>query len=218
MICVSLGLPKVSDCLRALGGVEFAEIRLDLMEVEVSDIPALFSKDKRLIATCRPGAKGQSFRQALLLESIRCGAAYVDIEHDAEPGYRVSLLREAAGAGCRVILSYHNYDGTPSVSALKSLIRKCFRLGAEYVKVACRADSPSDAARLLGLLGDPLAKGRLIVVGLGKSGRTVRAFAPFLGSPFTYASLGPGRETAPGQLAAATLAGVHREFTRILQE
>jgi 3-dehydroquinate dehydratase type I len=218
MICVSLGLPSVSECLEALSGVEFAEIRLDLMEVEVRDIPALFSAHKRLIAACRPGSKSRDMRKGLLLESIRCGAAFVDIEHDAEPGYRISLLLEAARAGSRVILSYHDYEGTPKTPALKSLIRRCFRLGAEYVKVACRADSPSDAARLLGLLGDPLAKGRLIVVGLGKYGRTVRAFAPFLGSPFTYASAGPGRETAPGQLSAATLAGVYEELTKILQE
>jgi 3-dehydroquinate dehydratase type I len=218
MICVSLGLSTVAECLAALARVEFAEIRLDLMEVEVSDIPSLFSPGKRLIAACRPGAKSLDSRRALLLESIRCGAAYVDIEHDAEPGYRISLLREAARARTRVILSYHNYNGTPPVSTLKGLIRKCFRQGAEYVKVACRADSPSDAARLLGLLGDPLANGRLITVGLGKSGRAVRAFAPFLGSPFTYASLEPGRETAPGQVSAKRLARVQRELNKILQE
>jgi 3-dehydroquinate dehydratase-1 len=59
-----------------------------------------------------------------------------------------------------------------------------------------------DNARLLGLLdlGVPL-----VVVGMGRLGRLTRIAAPLLGSLFTYASLGAGRETADGQLDAASL-------------
>lgn len=218
MICVSLGLPSVAECLRVLPAVEFAEIRLDLMKVEPADVPALFACGKRLIAACRPGTKSRSLRKALLLASIRSGAAFVDIEHDADARYRDSLLGEARKARSLVILSFHDYAGLPPLGALERLVRKCFRLGADYVKVACWTDTPAQAARLLGILGSPLANGRLIVVGLGRSGPQVRVFAPFLGSPFTYASLGRGMETAPGQLPVASLAGAQRRLSSLFRE
>ena len=64
MICVSLGLDSVSGCLKALEDIEFAEIRLDLMDVRPADIPALFSAGRRLIATCRPPKAISSASQA----------------------------------------------------------------------------------------------------------------------------------------------------------
>lgn len=218
MICVSLGFRSVSECLIALRNIDFAEIRLDLMEVELSDIPGLFSGGKRLIATCRPGKENAERRKELLLECIRHGAALVDIEHDAEEEYRNFLLQEAKKLGTRVILSYHNHERTPSFAELEGLIRKGFGFDADYFKIACRTDSPSDAARLLGLLGDPKMKGRLVVVGMGRSGRAVRVFAPFFGSPFTYASYAPGMETAQGQLSLDALTRLHDTLKGILQE
>lgn len=218
MICVSLGQPSLSECLEALGEIDFAEIRLDLMDVGVADLPAIFSAGKRLIATCRPGQKSAGEREALLVECIRQGAAFVDVEHDAAADYRMSILREAKNSGSRLILSYHDYERTPPVSELDRIIRRNFRFGADYVKVACRADSPSDAARLLGLLGRPGMCGRLIVAGMGRYGRQVRVFAPFLGSPFTYASLASGMETAPGQFSIETLAAIFERLEDVLPE
>ncbi|MDD8015829.1 MAG: type I 3-dehydroquinate dehydratase [Acidobacteriota bacterium] len=217
MICVSLGLDSVSGCLKALEDIEFAEIRLDLMDVRPADIPALFSAGRRLIATCRPGKKNDGERKELLLECIRNGAAYVDIEDDAGDGYRTCLLRAAGRMGTRAIVSYHDFDAVPPRLDLENIIQKCLGYGADYVKIACRAPSPSDAARLLGLLGEPRMKDRLIVVGMGESGRIVRILAPFLGSPFTYASLSPGAETAPGQLSADTLAGIYERLEGALR-
>jgi 3-dehydroquinate dehydratase-1 len=218
MICVSLGLASVSEYLEALKVLDFAEVRLDLMQVEVSEIPSLFAGGKRLIATCRPGAKSREYRKALLLESIRCGAAFVDIEHDSEEDYRSSILQEAKKSESRVILSYHDHRHTPSRASLEKRVRQCFSFGPDYVKVACRADSPADCARLLGLLGDPSRENRLIVVGMGRCGQAVRVFAPFLGSPFTYASFGSGAETAPGQLSKEALAKIMKPLKDVLEE
>lgn len=217
MICVSLGLDSVPECLKALENIEFAELRLDLMGVRQADIPALFSAGKRMIATCRPGKMSEGERKGLLLECMRNGAAYVDIEDNAAEEYRACLLREARRTGTRAIVSYHNYDAVPPRLDLENIIQRCLGYGADYVKIACRAQSPSDAARLLGLLGEPRMKDRLIVVGMGESGRIVRALAPFLGSPFTYASLTPGAETAPGQLSADTLAGLFDRLRGLLR-
>jgi 3-dehydroquinate dehydratase type I len=218
MICVSLGFTSIAECLTSLEKVDFAEIRLDLMDIDASDIPALFSMGKRLIATCRPGKHNAEIRQELLMECIHHGAAFIDIEHDAEEKYRISILKEAKKAGTQVILSYHNHEQTPSSPELEGLIRRGFGLGADYFKIACRTHSSSDAARLLGLLGDPKMKGRLIVVGMGQSGQAVRIIAPFFGSPFTYAAYAPGMETAEGQLSLETLTRLYDRLKGILRD
>jgi len=218
MICVSLGIPSVSECLKALEFLDFAEVRLDLMQVSLSDIPSLVSGGKRLIGTCRPGANSPETRKSLLLECIRCGMDMVDVEWDAEEEFKVSILQEAKIRGCRVILSYHNFQNTPSRAELESLIARCFESGADYVKVACQANSLADSAQLLGLLDNPFYQKKLIVVGMGKAGQAVRVLAPFLGSPFTYASFDTGLETAPGQFSQATLSRLFEQIQKLFKE
>jgi 3-dehydroquinate dehydratase type I len=211
-----LGLRSVRECLQALKNLDFAELRLDMMQVEVSEIASLFGAGKRLIATCRPGAMSRENRKALLLESIRSGAAFVDIEHDAAEGYRACLMKAAQKRGTQIIISYHDHRRTPSRAGLEKKVRQCFGYGPGYVKIACRADTPADCARLLGLLGEPAWDNKLIVTGMGRCGRAVRIFAPFLGSPFTYTSSGPGAETAPGQLSKNEIAKITASLERLL--
>ena len=43
------------------------------------------------------------------------------------------------------------------------------------------------------------------MIGMGKKGRITRVVAPLVGSPFTFASLIEGRETAEGQIDKAAL-------------
>lgn len=64
------------------------------------------------------------------------------------------------------------------------------------------ARSERDSARLLGLLD---RNERVVVVAMGTRGRVVRIVAPLFGSPFTFASLHIGKETAEGQIDRATL-------------
>ncbi len=218
MICVSLGFPTVAECVEALKEVSFAEIRLDLMEVKISEIPLLFSRKKRLIATCRPGKKEMEERRDLLLASLAHGAAFIDIEHDAREDYRRCISQTAKKAGSRLILSYHNDKRTPAPAEIRKIIRRSFARGADLVKVACKVNAPRDSARLFGLLGDPTMKGRLIVLGVGRSGLAVRILAPFFGSPFTYASFAAGKETAPGQLPFRQHLEIHRQLKKILKE
>jgi 3-dehydroquinate dehydratase-1 len=60
----------------------------------------------------------------------------------------------------------------------------------------------ADNARLLGLLDDAR---KIVVVGMGELGRITRIAASLLGSPFTFASQGLGKETARGQIDHETL-------------
>jgi 3-dehydroquinate dehydratase-1 len=198
MICLSIGERTAEDCLRALQGIEFAEIRIDMLDAPAEeDVRRIFAGHPRLIATCRPGSLGAAEREALLTAAIDAGAAMVDIEVESPDDYKSRLVAHARGKGCRVIVSYHNHDKTPSAEELRQTAGWCFSSGADIAKIACMANSRRDSARLLGLLDD---ERRLAVVGMGAHGRIVRIVAPMLGSAFTFAASGPGKETAPGQM------------------
>ena len=102
MICVSLAEPTLGECLAALVGLPFAEIRLDRMEgLSLEDVGTLSSSHERLIATCAPGSLPDNARKARLLAAVAAGAAYVDVElwRRSHTGRRSSQRRESEAAG-----------------------------------------------------------------------------------------------------------------------
>lgn len=205
MICVSLDERWGLNFLKSLNEIEFAEIRMDRMELTDEDIKEIFSQQKRLIATCRPGYLNEKKRAYYLLNAIEAGTSYVDIELESDSRFKKPIVELARKKDCKIIISYHDYKKTPTQDALYGIIRLCFAEGAHIAKIACRVNSISDAAKLIGILGVKEFENRLIVVGMGDSGRLVRIVAPFFGGLFTYASLTQGRETADGQIENAQL-------------
>jgi 3-dehydroquinate dehydratase type I len=215
MICVSIAEATFAETMEAVRRFPLAEIRMDAMRLTPDDVRRLFSGHDNLVATFRAGTATDGEREALLAAAIESGAAYVDIELASDSAYRQRLVRKAREHGCTVIISFHDYRGTPEREGLKQVVGACFAEGADIAKVACAVQSDRDAARLLGLLDD----GRqIIVVGMGAKGRIVRLAAPLLGSPFTYAAIAPGRETAEGQMTHGSLTACMDAVEKALQE
>lgn len=207
-ICISIGGRTAGECLKALKGQEFAEIRLDMLERATGqDVKRLFAGKLKLIATCRPGKLADGWRKELLLEAIDTGAAYVDVEVEAGDGYKKEIVAAAKAKGCAAIVSFHDHDKTPGEGELKQIVDWCFESGADIAKIACKVNTDGDNARLLGLLDD---RREIIVVGMGTKGRITRIAAPLLGSPFTFASAAAGKETAEGQIDGRTLDAILR--------
>lgn len=202
MICVSIAEETLEKCLRALKGIDFAEIRIDKMAIGVEDVKKIFSQHPKLVATCRPSTMDDKKRKELLLTAIAAGAAFVDIEVEFSDEYKKVIVEKARSAGCRVIVSYHNFEKTPQRAELEHILNWCFDSGADIAKIACRVNSEKDNARLLGLLNETRS---LVVTGIGDKGKISRIVAPLLGSPFTYASLIAGKETAEGQIDKESL-------------
>ena len=202
MICATVAERSVEECLEALKGISFAEIRLDAMDEPPRDLSAIFSGVRTLVATCRPGRFSDSERLRLLMASIEQGASFVDVELDSDPGYREQIVEKSRSSGCRVIISHHDYEKTPLRDELTRIVAACFESGADIAKIACRVNSKKDAARLMGLLGSdrPVA-----AIGMGPQGAITRIIAPLLGSPFTYGAIEKGREVVDGQLDRHTI-------------
>lgn len=213
MICISILEKSADDCLEAMKGEEFVEIRLEEVELAKGDVERLFSnKEVTTIATCRPGKISEGERKGRLLSAIGAGAAYVDVEVDASEEVAREVVAAAKKRGCCVIVSYHNFEKTPLAAELEQIVKWCFDSGADIAKIACKVNSEADAARLLGLLGSGKS---LAVVGMGKKGRLVRVMAPLLGSRIAYASRGNGKETAEGQMGKEEMKKLMGEISSV---
>jgi 3-dehydroquinate dehydratase I len=202
MICVSLAEPDFSRCLRMVQQYPLTEIRLDAASFSSEEIKQLFSTGNRTIATYRPGTADNATRQKVLTEAVRAGASYLDIEYEAEDNYRKELIREAAGRGCSLIISWHDFEKTPGQEELETILDRCYTLGADLAKIACMVNERQDLIRLLSMYNLP---GKKVVLGMGEKGSFSRVAAALLGAEFTFASPDNGRETAPGQLSLSEM-------------
>ena len=63
---------------------------------------------------------------------------------------------------CKVILSHHNFQSTPSDSDLDSAVQQMFEAGADVAKVAAMAEDITDALRMLDVIRR--SPGRHIVI------------------------------------------------------
>ena len=222
LICVSIAEPTVERCLEALQGLDFAEVRIDGMDVTVDDVKRIFSKPSKLVATFMSPGSGvktdktvdDDTRKGLLMAAIEAGARYVDVEVQADEAYKRDIIQKARMHGCKVIISFHDFQATPEKGKLEEITALCFKEGADIAKIACKVSTVKDNIRLLGLLDKDEYHGRTVVIGMGKKGRITRITAPLLGSPFTFASHLKGKETAAGQIEKNIL----REMIGLLRD
>jgi 3-dehydroquinate dehydratase-1 len=138
------------------------------------------------------------------------------VEIETATAFKEAVTQACCKKGCKLIVSYHNYEKTPSKNELETIIEKCFGDGADIAKVACQVNSEAEAARILSLYDynrDNFKRKKIVVLGMGEKGKIIRLVAPLLGAPFTFAALSAGKETAPGQLDRQTLQDILRRIT-----
>ncbi len=197
MICSALANIPFTACLQAVKTLNFAEIRIDLLDLSEAELTTLFSTNSNLIATCRPGKYNDDERKVFLLRSIDAGAAYVDVEVETGDAFKQEVLAAAKAKYCQTIISYHDFEKTPPRAELDHIVTWCSEFKPDVIKIACMINSARDNARLIGLLDTDK---RMLVVGMGEQGKITRVVAPLLGSICTFASYATDKATAPGQL------------------
>jgi 3-dehydroquinate dehydratase type I len=131
-------------------------------------------------------------------------ASWLDIE--VQSTIAPAVVASAHAAGRRVIVSHHDFSGTPDAATLDRLARQGEALGADIVKVATRVDTLADHAVLVDFAHRMRGAARAIaIVGMGPLGTSLRSYLPCIGSRLTYGFLDD--VAAPGQIAAAELMG-----------
>ena len=197
MICISISEPSLDKIIEFIGKAEMAEIRLDLMDLSDMEIEKVFSQSVKLIATCRQGKFNDEERKNKLIKAIQSGASYVDIEIESSDYFKNEIKKIAKAHKCKLIISFHDFDKTPSTEELNIIVGNCFTEGADIAKIACKANTENDAVRILSLY---INHKNLVALGMGEKGMITRVASLLLGAPFSFASIGSGKETASGQI------------------
>ena len=236
MICTTIQNKNYEQILSALEQCEMAEIRLDRCSLTSRETDDLFASDTPLVATCRISEiasaepslqdlppqsreiKAMQIAERRLIRAIEAGARYVDVEIEAQKQMSKRVRQAAHENGTVFIRSYHDFEGTDSLEALKAIVEKCVYHGADMVKIVTLAQSEADIDKILALYQwcreekisgneriGALSDGGLIAFCMGEEGRSSRLDCLKYGAPYTYAALTEDEAAAPGQWATAPM-------------
>lgn len=187
------------------------EFRMDMAEHPLAQLDG-FEHTAPIIATNRAAEEGGQDpgpnRLELLLEAISHPAVEaIDLElSTVQSGEADEHLEAARETDTAVIVSWHDFAGTPSADRLRARLRAAADVGT-VGKAAVTAESVGDVLVLLEITHELTRAGATIAtMSMGEIGRHSRAVAPLYGSRIGYAPLDPAESTAPGQYDLETLA------------
>ncbi|MCX8188953.1 MAG: type I 3-dehydroquinate dehydratase [Nitrososphaeria archaeon] len=200
--------------------------RSDLIEVRIDMIGEAWTKcasmlEKPWIACNRRKEEGgfwngdEESRIKELLKAITFGAAYIDIELKS-PHIR-KIVKNVKEDGKKVLISYHNFNGTPSLERLKKIFEQEVKQGADICKIVTTAKRFEDNLTILRLIRETSKTSSIVAFCMGDIGILSRILSPFFGGIFTYASIGQGLESARGQIDLEKLEEIYKMFHEILQ-
>jgi len=225
-ICIALGFPD-AEILAAHAhqeynaGERFFEFRLDYLASPEQGAAAIRKflarhSDCTILATCRRRQNHGRFtgsieEQVRILEAaVDAGAQSFDIEiESAENGApRLDALRLRS----LMLLSYHNFSGTPPLDAL---MRRMLKIPAGGYKIVTTARKPSDSMRVLAL-SRAFPRTPAVLLAMGEMGFPTRVLSTAQGCLYTYAAPIAAEGTASGQICAHQLRHLYRvdKFTR----
>jgi 3-dehydroquinate dehydratase type I len=211
---------------RAHALVNIVELRIDGMKDP--DLRGLLKEKKgQVLVTNRRREEGGAYdgpekdRVKLLMEAVSHGADYVDLEASTDmalimrlktaiednakkpASHQSNFFPQGKGSDFRakLILSWHDFTGTPSERVLRKKCRDMTAIGPDIIKMVTYAKTMADNLRILNLVPSARRDGHeIIAFCMGALGRSSRVMSVLMGSYITYAALAKGAESAPGQL------------------
>ena len=215
--------------LAAAPGVDGVELRLDRLGIgrnsdEILELATLVNEawsivgDRLLVATVRTRAEGGEAQlsapeYARLVGSLPALARmdFIDIELRSAPQPEIRRLAAAARRhGTGVIISLHDFSGTPDTEAMLGILREEQAAGADVCKLAVMPGSALDVARLLAATARARSEGLgpLLTISMGDLGSVSRVSGAVFGSALTFAMAGSA--SAPGQLTVGEVCAMQR--------
>ena len=179
-------------------------IGLDFLKSEqITKTLEIIKKDlSKVVCTLRPKTEGGKFtgNEKERISIIKLIAEYnpflLDIEFNTLNKNK-ELFKYLKSTKTQLLVSWHDFKKTPKNSELKNKIKQMSKFSIN-VKIVSTAKSTDDSTRMLELYSNK-GKNNLISFAMGDFGRISRILCLYLGSPYTYVSL--GKAIAPGQFS-----------------
>ena len=206
--CVSIAEKtpnKVNQVLKiALKKSDYAEIRFDFLKIE--QIPTTLNLIKKnlnkTVCTLRSKNEGGQFEggEKERIRILKLIAEYnpflLDVEFNTLQK-NSELTKYLKTTKTKILVSWHDFKKTPNSTELKKKLTSMGKF-SQNIKIVSTAKSTDDSTRMLELYSKK-GKRNLIAFSMGDNGRISRILCLYLGSPFTYVSL--GKPVAPGQFS-----------------
>lgn len=205
---------KIIQQIQQLQDCDLIELRIDFYEnihdfKQVHELLLQVSQQTNLplLLTYRSLKEGGYIQltdqEYLSLVQTACQSGCVDIvDIELESGNMLvyQLVEIAHQNHVKVLMSYHDFEKTPTVMEMKERLEKMEIMGADICKIAVMPFSYKDVIQLLNTtmeMSQKLTK-PLVTMSMGKIGKITRIVGELVGSSITFASV--GQSSAPGQL------------------
>lgn len=213
-ICVSI--PAFTDTqtmsqIQKLDAPDLIEIRFDFRVEDIDVKKIREATNIPLIGTNRRQDQGgfaneiEEKRVSLLEKASKAGYQYIDIAITT-PNID-KIIESFKKKGSKVIVSYHDFQKTPTRDTIQEVYLEAKEKGATLVKIIGTAIEPKDNMVYLNFLNENPGN---ISFGMSQHGVTSRVMSPLLGGEFTYASAEEGKESASGQLTLNQMKQLYR--------
>ncbi|MCE9652852.1 MAG: type I 3-dehydroquinate dehydratase [Nitrosarchaeum sp.] len=206
--CVSIAensADKIKKNLKeALKKSDYVEVRFDFLKTnEIPKTLKIIKKDiKKTVCTLRPKSEGGKFegsekeRIAILKLIAEYNPFLLDVEFNTIKKNK-DLAKYLKTTKTKLLISWHDFKKTPKFSELTNKMNQMVKF-SDNVKIVTTAKSTDDSTRILQMYSKS-GKSNLIAFAMGDSGKISRILCLYLGSPYTYVSL--GKPVAPGQFS-----------------
>lgn len=218
-ICVPIVAKTKEDIIQQ--AMTFQDYQFDIVELRIDFYQDLYHLEKvnqlltklrslftcPILFTCRTFAEGgnieitdENYLKLLTTAIMSENIDYVDIELMHNPQLLYQLIDTAHAHDVKVIMSNHDFLGTPENAVMKERLEKMEILGADVLKIAYMPLSHKDIVRLLEttlLMSEKLTK-PIVSMSMGELGKITRICGELVGSAMTFASV--EEASAPGQI------------------
>ncbi len=202
---------NLADEPRAREHADCLEYRMDLATDPLGALES-YNGELPILATNRAEWEGgeaeddgrlEALAEATTVDAV--GAIDVELAAVLE-GDADWVLEQARDAGVSIVVSAHDFEGTPSRPDLVRTLTEAGKYG-DVAKLAVTATSKTETIALLSATEQLTAHGDSVAtMAMGEVGQHTRAVAPVYGSKIGYAPVDPANATAPGQYDLETLA------------
>ena len=189
--------------------VDLFEVRIDLIGDKWTEVARQLKKPwiacNRMVEEGGKWEGNEARRIERLLQAVELGAKIVDIEYNAKNVENIIRLIKKR-ADC--LLSFHDFQKTPSFDVLKQIVNKELKAGADICKVVTTAQTFEDNLAVMRLFSE-FPDVKIVAFTMGTQGFISRVMAPLIGAYFTYGAVQKGVESAPGQLPVSDMLAVY---------